>query len=179
MTPGARAGCTQNTATGLQNASDEHQIDIRAAPPPDDGCGLAARSRLQRLRLFHLTRQRRDIGVIGDNTTSPTYTIQAPATVAPGVEFAVIVRTVSVACSVADGATLDYEGPDRLTAVIVPYDRTPRPGRACPDILVRSARALVVRFIIPGQAMIRVEGRRTPGDEIVSVSVPVQVTLSP
>lgn len=81
----------------------------------------------------------------------------APDTVAAGAPFAVTVTTYgSSSCTRPSGAEVEVGG---LTAEITPYDLQATRG-ACTDDLRAYARDVALRFTTPGEAVVRLRGRR-------------------
>ena len=117
-----------------------------------------------------------DVGVVDFYDQGPAGVIDAPASVRAGRDFTVTVRTFGGGCVSAAGAAVTYHRAAPERAVVVPYDnsRVP-PGTMCTEALARPARDLTLRFVTPGTATIRVEGRRQPegGRAVVEVAVAV------
>ena len=118
-----------------------------------------------------------DVGVVDFYARGPAGVIDAPASVRAGRDFTVTVRTFGGGCVSAAGAAVTYHGAALELAVVVPYDnaRVP-PGTMCTEALTRPARDLTLRFVTPGTAAIRVEGRRQPEGGRAAVEVAVAVT---
>ena len=101
--------------------------------------------------------------------------ITAPTVVRAGAEFRVSVRTYGGGCTSADGATVTYPSPS--LAVVVPYDATHVPlGGGCTHVLRMLEHEVTLRFAVPGQATVRVEGRKEPGPGAAVVEMPISVT---
>lgn len=88
--------------------------------------------------------------------------IAVPETVAVGAALRVVVTTYGGGC-VTKGDT-EVTVAARL-AEVRPFDRYAT-GGACTEELRLHAHEAAVRFTHPGQAVVRVQGRREPGDEV-------------
>ncbi len=88
--------------------------------------------------------------------------VTAPDTVAAGTPFPVVVTTVGpTVCWVAAGAQVEMQPG---LAAITPLDYTPEDDwTACGDSLLELARTVSVTFPQPGEAVLRVHGRRVVG----------------
>jgi hypothetical protein len=94
---------------------------------------------------------------------APRPGVTAPDTVQAGVAFPVVVTTVGpTVCWMASGAQVDMQQPG--IATITPFDFTPEDHwTACGDALVELPRTVIVTFPQPGEAALRVQGRRVVG----------------
>jgi hypothetical protein len=101
---------------------------------------------------------------VGDPMALPV--LEAPDTVVAGQPFEVLVRTYgSNGCWREAGSAVEGSG---LTRTVTPYDRNPAAEDrtiACPDVVVRLPRTARLTFSEPGEAVLRVLGRRMVGGE--------------
>lgn len=91
--------------------------------------------------------------------------IQAPDQVVAGEGFTATITTIGAdGCWRSDGATVEVEA---LTAEITPWDRAPTTDdEACATVLVALEREVSLRFDEPGQAVIRVFGRKVVNGDL-------------
>lgn len=113
--------------------------------------------------------ERRRVGVI-DFYDQPSV-IVVPDTVRAGEDFQVSVRTYGGGCVSRDTTEVAVAG--RL-AQVVPYDLHSGQS-ACLDVLRSFDHQTAVRFDEPGDAEVRVVGRRVPENTIIAVVRPVVV----
>ncbi len=94
--------------------------------------------------------------------TAPRPGVSAPDTVSAGVPFPVVVTTVGpTVCWVASGAQVEMQP---AVATVTPFDYTPEDHwTACGDALLELSRSVSVTFPQPGEAVLRVQGRRVVG----------------
>lgn len=95
----------------------------------------------------------------GDAAQTTSGSLEVPDTVRVDETFSATVRTVGMnGCWSAAGEEVSAEG---LTATIVPFDSTgEREGVACTMALVSLVHDVELAFRRPGEATVRVEGRR-------------------
>lgn len=95
----------------------------------------------------------------GDAARTTSGSLEVPDTVRVDETFTATVRTVGMnGCWSAAGEEVSAEG---LTATIVPFDSTgEREGVACTMALVSLVHEVEIAFRRPGEATVRVEGRR-------------------
>lgn len=93
------------------------------------------------------------------STTGGAPVISAPDEVQAGVPFQAVITTFGPdLCWRADGATTQVKG---NLAVVVPYDiTTASEDTACGDAITRLPRTVSLTIATPGQATLRVEGRK-------------------
>jgi hypothetical protein len=101
--------------------------------------------------------------------------LEAPDTVEAGQAFDILVRTYGPdGCWREDGAVASVTG---LVATVTPYDRdrgAEDRSRACADMVVRLPRTVRLVFTEPGEAVLRVLGRRVvPTDVELEAGVAV------
>jgi hypothetical protein len=96
-------------------------------------------------------------------------TIDAPDTVAVGASFTTVVTTAGLSgCYEAAGAQTRVEG---AVATITPYDRLiGDEDTLCLLIVEHFPRNVKVRFDQPGEAILRVEGRRVVGGNVAAAT---------
>lgn len=89
--------------------------------------------------------------------------VYAPDTVPAGTSFPVVVVTVGpTVCWLAAGAQLEMQP---AVAAVTPIDSTPEDDwTSCGDSLVELSRVVSVTFPEPGEAVLRVHGRRVVGN---------------
>lgn len=99
--------------------------------------------------------------------------ITAPEEVQAGVPFEVTITTIGPAiCWRADGAETQVEGD---LAEVVPYDFNPQSEFACGAAIIELPRTITITFAGPGDAIIRVNGRKVVGgDTSASTSTVVE-----
>jgi hypothetical protein len=102
----------------------------------------------------------RNVGIIRLYQTDPPAALVVPDTVRAGVDFQVAATTLVGGCERA-GET-EVEVRDRL-ATVTPYDYTARTA-SCTDILRFLPHAATLRFASPGEAVVRLQGRRVGPD---------------
>lgn len=85
--------------------------------------------------------------------------LMAPDTVEAGTAFPVTITTYGGGCERAGGAEVRFAG-DTATVTVYDYTRAGPPPQACPDILRYMPRSVTLRFDRPGEAVLRVRGRR-------------------
>jgi hypothetical protein len=93
---------------------------------------------------------------------APRPGVSAPDTVRAGAPFSVVVTTVGpTVCWVASGAQVEMQPG---VATITPFDYTPEDDwTSCGDALLELSRSVTVTFPQPGDAVLRVQGRRVVG----------------
>lgn len=104
--------------------------------------------------------------------------IETPDTVRVGERFTAAVSTVGLdGCWQPVGQTLSVEG---LTAEVVPFDADRGDeGRACTQALVSLDHPVRLSFDEPGEAVVRVEGRRVVGrDQGESEPLTLEATVT-
>lgn len=94
--------------------------------------------------------------------SAPRPGVSAPDTVSAGAPFPVVITTVGpTLCWVASGAQVEMQPG---VATVTPYDYTPEDDwTACGDALLELTRVATVTFPQPGEAVLRVQGRRVVG----------------
>ena len=102
----------------------------------------------------------RRVGILRLYRTDPPSALVAPDTVRAGVDFQVGATTLGGGCERAGETEVQVSGG---VAVVTPYDYTARAG-ACHDILLYLPHAATLRFSTPGEAVVRVRGRRVGPD---------------
>lgn len=87
--------------------------------------------------------------------------ITAPDTVDAGVPFEATITTIgSNGCWREAGAEIELNG---NLAVVVPHDYTSEDQAGCTQALVQLPRSVEIRFAQPGEATLRVKGRKVVG----------------
>jgi hypothetical protein len=118
----------------------------------------------------------RRVGIIRLYQTDPPDVLVVPDTVRAGVDFQVAATTLGGGCERAGETEVDVRGG---LATVTPYDYTAR-AAACTDILRFLPHTATLRFASPGEAVVRLQGRRvgpdTPRDG-VSVTVEKRVVV--
>jgi hypothetical protein len=102
----------------------------------------------------------RRIGILRLYQTDPPAALVVPDTVRAGVDFQVSATTLGGGCERAGETEVDVQ---TGVATVIPYDYTQR-GVDCPDILRFLPHAAVLRFAAPGEAVVRLRGRRVGPD---------------
>ena len=105
---------------------------------------------------------------ISSSTEAPAV-ISAPDEVEAGVPFEATITTVGLSiCWRADGAETKVNG---SLAVVVPYDFSPESQDvACGGALINLPRTVTITFAAPGEAVLRVNGRKVVGGDLSAVS---------
>lgn len=98
-----------------------------------------------------------------------TGVLTAPGSVAPGVEFEVIVTSFGPGCYQAGPVEVEQTA---STVEIRVYDLVPvlSARMACPDNLIRIEHRVALRRTEPGDVTLRVHGRQAPGDAAVTIA---------
>lgn len=102
----------------------------------------------------------RNPGILRLYQTDPPNALVVPDTVPAGVEFQLAATTLGGGCERAGETEVDVRG---SVATVTPYDYTAR-AEACPDILRLLPHTAVLRFGTPGEAVVRLQGRRIGPD---------------
>lgn len=99
--------------------------------------------------------------------------VTVPATARAGQAFTVRVVTRATGCSSADDTEVLVVG---FSADVTPYDiRTTGPNLVCGDEVQVFTHTAPVLFDTPGEATVRVHGRREPGDDAITITRAVTV----
>jgi hypothetical protein len=116
----------------------------------------------------------RRVGIIRLYRTDPPGALVVPDTVRAGVDFQVAAITLGGDCERAGETGVDVRCG---VATVTPYDYTARTA-SCTDILRFLPHTPMLRFAPPGEAVVRLQGRRvgpdTPRDS-VAISVEKRV----
>ncbi len=102
----------------------------------------------------------RRVGILRLYQTEPPAALVAPDTVRAGVDFQVSATTLGGGCERAGETEVDVQGG---VATMTPYDYTAR-SASCTDILRYLPHTVVLRFATPGEAVVRLLGRRVGPD---------------
>ncbi len=108
-------------------------------------------------------------GVLLLYSTRPERPLAAPDTVQAGVDFQVTATTLGGGCERQGETETEVRG---SVATVKPYDYTDVGAEACTDILKFFPHTATLRFATPGEALLRVQGRRV-GPDTPSEGVPV------
>ncbi|HEX2219708.1 MAG TPA: hypothetical protein VHG35_12970 [Gemmatimonadales bacterium] len=111
----------------------------------------------------------RRVGVLVLYGTQPERPLAAPDTVQAGVDFTVTVTTLGGGCERKGETETEVSG---AVATVTPYDYTDVSAQVCPDVLRTFPHTTTLRFAAPGEALLRVRGRRT-GPDTPRAGVPV------
>ena len=103
----------------------------------------------------------------------PPEMVVAPDTVQAGVPFTAVITTIGFdSCWDADGASIES---NPQLAVVTPYDRYSRSEeQGCLTMHFPLQHAVQVTFTQPGEAILRVNGRKVSGQDFES-GTPIQV----
>jgi hypothetical protein len=105
-------------------------------------------------------REARILGLIDDRANDA---LTAPSTVSAGKDFQVTITTTGGGCeSAGDTGVIITE--NSATVMVYDFTSATRPGVACTLVLKRLPHAITLRFTKPGEALIRVWGRRVGPD---------------
>lgn len=104
--------------------------------------------------------EERRVGILRLYQTDPPGALVAPDTVRAGVDFQVAATTLGGGCERAGETETQVSGG---VAVVTPYDYTEF-GADCPDILRHLPHTATLRFPAPGEAVVRLRGRRVGPD---------------
>jgi len=102
----------------------------------------------------------RRVGILRLYQTDPPAALVVPDTVRAGADFQVSATTLGGGCERAGETEVDVQGG---VATVTPYDYTALPA-ACTDILRHLPHTAVLRFGTPGEAVVRLRGRRVGPD---------------
>jgi hypothetical protein len=118
----------------------------------------------------------RRVGIIRLYQTDPPNALVVPDTVRAGMDFQVAATTLGGGCERAGETEVDVRDG---VATVTPYDYTAR-AAACTDILRFLPHTATLRFSTPGQAVVRLQGRRVGADTPrggVSVTVEKRIVV--
>ena len=119
--------------------------------------------------------EERVVGVLAVAGDTAAKAVVVPDSARAGAELRVTVTTVGGGCDRGGEMEVEMRG---LVAVLVPYDYTQRErDGTCPSVVQRFPRTATLRFAQPGNALIRVQGRRI-GPDTPPGGVPIQVEKS-
>lgn len=104
--------------------------------------------------------EERRLGILRLYQTDPPGALLAPDTVRAGTDFQVTATTLGGGCERAGETEAQVSGG---VATITPFDYT-EIGVDCPDILRHLPHTATLRFAAPGEAVVRVQGRRVGPD---------------
>jgi hypothetical protein len=112
-----------------------------------------------------------DLSRVGEPTQTA---VSVPDTVTAGKAFTVTVRTKGVdGCWEAAGTEVEQGA---SSAVVIPYDRAAKNhDYACSDSNIEIDHSVELTFAHPGEAIIRVRGRKVVGQEFNQEGEPIEV----
>lgn len=113
-------------------------------------------------------REARILGLIDDRAPD---TLNAPSTVSLGEDFQVTITTTGGGCE-REGDTGVVLTENSATVMVYDFTTATRPGVACTMVLKRMPHTATLRFTKPGEALIRVWGRRG-GPDTPPLGMPV------
>lgn len=105
--------------------------------------------------------EERRVGIVMLYRTEPERPLAAPDTVRAGADFQVTVTTLGGGCERKGETESEVRG---AVATVTPYDYTDAAAQVCTDILKLFPHTATLRFAAPGEALLRVHGRRVGPD---------------